>query len=217
MTPAQILASIRAQFNEPTANFCTDAEIYQYLWEAETKINNTTECAESTDASINTIIGTAEYTLPANILFVKRVQWDYVRLKKIDFRELENQEGQSYGNPIAQAQPYAYYLYGSIIGFYPTPNLAEKVVMWTIVQPTLCNSGSTSFTVPQLFHHLFEDYCLYRMFSKDQEDNRAAFYKDNFEKNLQEAISSWNKSKSSDRLYMVKDGDRFPSVYPGMI
>lgn len=217
MTPAQIFATVRAQFNEPTANFCTDAEIYQYLWEAESNVNNIVECAETTDNTLSTVPGTAEYTLPAELLYVKRVLWNYVRLKKIDFRELENQEGQSYGNPVAQAQPYAYYLYGSIIGFYPTPNLSGPVALWGIQQPVLCNSSSTAFTIPQLFHQLLPDYCLYRMFSKDQEDNRAAFYKGKFDENLQAAIRSWNTSKSSDRIYMVKDSDRFPAVYPGMV
>jgi hypothetical protein len=217
MTPAQILTSIRAQFNEPTPNFITDSEIYQYLWEAETTINNLTECNEATDATINTIIGTAEYSLPSTVLFVKRVLWDYVRLKKIDFRELENQEGQSYGNPVASAQPYAYYLYGPSIGFYPTPNLVKNVKMWVITQPVLCTSGSTAFTIPQLFHHLFADYCLYRMFSKDQEDNRTAFYKAKWDEALAQAVRSWNQSKSSDKIYMVKDADRYPNVYPGMI
>jgi hypothetical protein len=55
------------------------------------------------------------------------------------------------------------------------------------------------------------------MFSKDQEDSRAAFYKGKFDENMQAAIRSWNVSKSSDRIYMVKDSDRFPAVYPGMV
>jgi len=217
MTPAQILASIRAQVDEATANFYSDNEIYAYMWQGECAINDEVECAEGTDTSITTVIGTAEYTKPTDMLFAKRVFWDKYRLQKIDFRELENQEGLSYGADIQSGQPYGYYEFADQIGFYPTPNAAQAVKIWYIKQPAVITSSSTTFTIPQLFHDLIPDYCLWRMWGKDQEENRAAFHKQQWEENLLAAKIRWAKYKKSDKIIVVKDSDRFPNSYAGMI
>jgi hypothetical protein len=217
MTPAQILASIRSQIDEATANFYTDNEIYAYMWQAECTINNEVECAESTDTSITTVNGTAEYTKPTDMIFAKRVWWYLMRMQKIDFRMLENQEGLSYGSTIQTGQPYAYYEYADKIGFYPTPNAAQAVKIWYIKQPVVLTSSSTAFTIPQLFHHLIPDYCLWRMWAKDQEENRAADHQNRWNLNLQIAKQSWAKYKNSDAIIVVKDGDRYPNTYAGMV
>jgi hypothetical protein len=217
MTPAQILATTRAQIDETTANFYSDDEIYAYMWQSEILINNETESAETTDVSINTVINTAEYAIPTDCLFIKRVWWDSNRLQKVDFRELENQEGLAYGHTIASGQPYAYYQYGAYLGFYPTPNAVKNVKIWYVKQPTVITSSSTVFSIPQLFHHLIPDYCLWRMWGKDQEENRASFHKALWESNLQTAIRAWWKYKRSDKVLQAKDSDRFPNTYAGMI
>jgi hypothetical protein len=217
MTPAQILQTIRDQVNEPVANFWTDQEIYNYQWQAECLINNLTKCNEQTDSSISTLSNVAEYSMPSGVLFVTRVMWDLVRLKKIDFRELENREWLSYGQPIQASEPDSYYIFGNNIGLYPTPNQAQNVKMWGIWQPSILTSSSTSFDIPQYFHHLIPDYCMWRMWAKDQESNNAPFFKTAWQEGLQASVITWNNRLRSDRISVVKDADLYPATLGGMI
>jgi hypothetical protein len=217
MTPAQILATVRAQIDEVTADFYSDDEIYAYMWQAEIEINNLTKCAEAIDTSTTTEVGTAEYAKPSDCLLIIRLLWDSNRMKKIDFRELENQEGLTYGHTIAQSQPYAYYEYGNNIGLYPTPNAAKTIKFYHIKQPAVITNVSTAFTIPQDFHHLIPDYCLWRMWGKDQEEPRAGFHKNQWEINLSRAVITWANHRRADKLGVVKDSDTYPNTYAGMI
>jgi len=217
MTPAQILQTVRDQINEPVANFWSDSEIYNYQWQAECIINDLTKCNEQTNSSISTTSDVAEYSMPTGLLFITRVTWDYVRLKKIDFRELENREWLTYGQVIQSSEPDSYYIFGNNIGLYPTPNQSQNVKIWGIWQPSSITTASSGFDVPEYFHHLFPDYCLWRVWSKDQESDRAAFHKDQWEKNLQQAVISWQTRQRSDKIFVTKDSNLYPNTLGGMI
>ena len=217
MTPAQILSTVRYQINEPTANFWADQEIYDYQWQAECIINDLTKCNEQTYSGITTSANVAEYSMPSNVLFVTRVTWDYARLKKIDFRELENREWLSYGQTIQSGEPDSYYIFGNNIGLYPTPNDTQLTKLWFIAQPAQLTSSSTSFDIPQYFHHLIPDYCLWRMWSKDQESDRAPFHMTRWQENLQQAVISWQQRQKSDKIFVVKDSNLYPNTLGGMI
>jgi len=212
-----VLATIRAQIDESAEGFYTDNEIYAYIWQAEIEINNLCGCAETTDSSTTTTAGTAEYSKPTDCLRIVRLLWDSNRMKKIDFRELENNEGFTYGHTIAQSQPWAYYEYGANIGLYPTPNATKTIKFYYVQQPAQITDVSTAFTIPLDFHVLISDYCLYRMWGKDQEETRSVNHKKLFDENLMRAVSSWTKRRNADRIMVVKDSEIYPITDAGMI
>jgi hypothetical protein len=217
MTPSQVLETVRNQVDESSANFWSDNEIRNYMWEAEKELASLVHCSEKYDASTLTVNGTAEYGLPTDCYFVERVVWNGVRLKKIDFRELELNEGFSYGKTIQTGLPDSYYLYAGKIGIYPTPQTAYQIKIWYQAEPAQITENTGTFTIDKLFHNYICHYVLWQMWSKDQESDRCAFFRKQWDADLAAAPVKWAEYKRGDRLFRVKDEDQFPVTNAGMI
>ena len=69
--------------------------------------------------------------------------------------------------------------------------------------------------VPALFHQYIPDYCLYRMYAKDQDD-RYQFHKRLWDENILKSISKWKQSKRRDQHSVVKQEEMYPGTVLGM-
>lgn len=217
MTPSQILDSIRNQVYEQSPNFWNDAEIYAYMWQAECEVAGIIECTESTDDSTTTVVDTAAYSIPSDCLQIKRLTWDNVQLKSIDYRTRDSMDFNSYGASGSTGNPTHYVLFGQEVTLYPIPSSAETLKFWYVAQPSQITASTTTFTIPQMFHHYIIDYCLYRMYAKDQDEIRSNFHKMAWEEEMAKAAMKWNKYRYGDRFPVVKDTDNFPTTEVGIV
>ena len=218
MTPAQILATIRAQVYEETAAFYTDAEIYSYMWQGEQELITQVPCTETRDTtSITSAVDTEYYTKPTGVVYIERVEWDSVKLKKIDYRDRDALDTNGYGGSLSTGDPYCYYEYGAQIGLYPVPQSIKNVTIHYIKAASAIAAGSTAFTIPDYFSHYLTDFCLYRMYAKDQDDGRANFHRQQWEMNVSRAKQAWSQRQTHDALMVVKDDNNYPETELGMI
>lgn len=216
MTPAQILSAVRNQAYEQDADFWTDSEIYQYMWEAECEVAGIVGCSEGTDTSTTTVADTQEYSLPSDCLYVLRAIWDQVKLKRIDLKDQDYLDGTLYGGTLTTGDPEHYYEFGNKLGLYPVPSSAKTLKLWYVKQPTQITVGSISFTIPLLFQHYIIDYVLYRMLLKDQDNDRAMIHKRLWDENVQKAIAKWELMREKDRISIVRDTDEYPNTSLGL-
>lgn len=218
MIPSQILSTVRAQVYETTPAFYTDAEIYSYMWQGEQELTAQIPCTETIDTtSVTSASGTEYYNKPSDVLYIERVEWDNVKLKKIDYRDRDALDSNGYGSALSSGEPYAYYEYGSQIGLYPVPNSINNVTLHYIKEPAAIVTASTSFTIPSFFARHIVDYCLFRMYAKDQDDGRANFHRQQWEINLSRAKQAWSQRQFKDALPVVKDAGNYPETELGMI
>lgn len=216
MTPSQVLSAIRNQAYEQDADFWNDAEIYQYMWEAEAEVAGLVSCTEATDSSTTTVASTQEYALPTDCLYVLRATWDQVKLKRIDLKDQDYLDGTLYSGTLSSGQPEHYYEFAGMIGLYPVPDSAKTLKLWYIKQPSQITGVSTTFTIPLLFHHYIIDYALYRMYLKDQDNEKAMVHKRLWDENIQKAIGKWNMMRESDHTSTVRDVDEYPNTSLGL-
>lgn len=217
MTPAQILATIRNQVYETTAAFYTDAEIYSYMWQAEQDLAEITKSTEAKDTSVTSSTGTQLYNVPSTVAYIHRVEWDGVKLKKIDLTEEDALDFNQYGSTKQQGSPNFYFQWGNQIGLYPVPNDAKNVTMYYYAEPSVITSASTAFTLPSILHRYIPDYALYRMYAKDQDEGRAQFHRQQWEANLIRAKQLWSKRMNEDKYWVVRDTENYAQTELGII
>ena len=217
MTPTQVYNTVRNQFYEQDPSFIGEAELYSYMWQAEQEIAGQVECTQAYDNSTTTVASTQNYSKPSDCLYLKRVTWDTVKLKKEDQRAIDAQDGQGYGGSTTEGNVYSYYEWGSEIFLYPIPDSAKTLEFYYIKQPTLKTSSSTALDVPQIFHAIIPDYCLYRAYSKDQDVERAMFHKRLWDEGMKEALSKWSMRQYDDMFLVVKQEDNYNSTEFGII
>jgi hypothetical protein len=186
------------------------------MGQAEQEIAQTFKCTQ-TQTATTSVTATSMYTRPVNALYIDRLTWDQVKLKKIDMTDLDALERTSYGGVYVNGNATHYYEYGDQIGLWPIPSRAAAINFYYIATPATLTSGSTGFTVPTLFHNIIQDYVMYRAVAKDQDDGRSQFYKALWDRGLQAAHTLWRQRESADFYHVVKDEDCYQETELGII
>ncbi len=100
MTPASVVTAARRGYNavDDTA-FFDEAELYDYLFKAETELAHFSDCIPTTETS-TTVTGTSQYTLPSGMYRIKRLTYDSSgRVTAIEFANGSPNFDQAFVNP----------------------------------------------------------------------------------------------------------------------
>lgn len=217
MTPNDVLDIIRAQCFDQSADFWGNDEIYRYMSCAQYEIAERFEDIENVDTSITTTSGVQEYNIPSRTYSIIAVRYDNVPMKFIDLKDKDAIGYIGYGNTDPLSKPTHYYVFSNKIGFYPIPDDAKQVTIYRNIFPVAVTAISTGFEISEEYQRYLADYCLWKMYLKDQDENRAITHYNIWTNNLQEAISKRAKKKSKNRYAVVKDENCYPVTDLGII
>jgi hypothetical protein len=201
MVPADVYTTIRRQCDETDTTFWGESETYGLMSVAEGIIAQKIGLIESVQTTTS-VTGTRAYTAPAGTII--RATYDEVKLKQIDFNEVDNVEGEAYGGITSQGTPEYYYMWGNQMHLSPIPNAAKAVKSYFYGYPDVVTTASTTWTIPNEYGHHTVNYALWRMMLKDQEMSaEAAAYERAWNSSIVEIQSDWNSRKFRDRYATV--------------
>jgi hypothetical protein len=201
LTPTQCYNMIRASSFDASIELATELELYLMMTQAELMIAKAVGCTQTT-VTVPTVASTKEYTRP-DALAIERVTYDSVKLKKIDMRQLDEIEGATYGGSTQEGRPVYYYEYGNIIGLSPTPQEIKNVKYYYQAKPAALTNLSAAFTIDDAYAHLIADWCLYKLYTKDQQIAEADRYYQAWEKGLKDAVADFVAGTSADMIAQV--------------
>jgi len=215
MTPGNILSRVRDQLVEATAAFWTDAELYRYMSDSESEINNMVECNQLSTTTA-TVTATSGYTLATDCLMVTRMTYDGVPLKQIDQRERSTLDMSGYGGSPQSGDSTNWYRYGGMAYLWPIPARAVDLKYWYVGEPVAITTASVAFTIPQQYHTAMQDYVLYRCFVKDQDQGKAEWHKREFMQGVQDARMREQRRRWAGGFPKVKSDSSY-STYDGIV
>jgi hypothetical protein len=216
MTPAQALSTVRYQLNEVTAAFWTDAEIYGYLWEAETILGAELGLFQAYTAHTTTT-DTSVYTFPDSTARIENITYDGKKLKAADMRDREYYDGIDYGSTRPTGDPAIYVPWNQNVYLSPVPNDAKTLAFWYYKHAAQITTASTVFSIQdESLQQMLPDYAIWKGSMKDQELNRADRHKQYWDSNVKRAHGIWGDKKYQDRLLVVKDEDDYAGNTLGM-
>lgn len=207
MTPSEVYTIIRNQCGESATDFWSESEIYSLMAVAERIIARRCGILE-TNSAFTSVTGTKTYGIASYISSVvskiNRVEYDSYRLEGIGLNDIDDIEGMAYGGVTVSGSPEYYYRYGNTIGFSPTPDDAKEVKVYFNAVPDVITTASTAFSIPDDYSDMIPDYCLYRMFLKDQElRNEALMYQKQWFDNLSDIINENSSRRKGDSVTTV--------------
>jgi hypothetical protein len=214
MIPSELLQQIRWEANEPAPEFWSDAEIYRYMSNAEFLLSHLLNCNE-TLYTMPSVANQAAYNLPVDssgaqyITNILRVEWNTFELLRKNKNEIDRLIGSAYNYQYPSGNPIYYFHFGNIITIYPTPSIVANIVIYYNKVPATLKPTSQIFTIPVQFHHLLADYCLYKMFSKENMNDEAALHIKLWENNIQKAREEWTKRNQSGAFATVRLAENY--------
>ena len=218
LTPASLLARIRNMTGEDDT-FWTDGEVFAYMTEAEQIVTDRVRCNQDS-TNISTVANQRTYDVPGNVKEIKRVEYDGQKIKNIDFNELNALEYTS-GDSSSVGDPRYYYLWGDKLGTSPVAgNDGTNIsIYFTTETGTDYSSTTPSFNTPSYIAHYYADYCLFRMYMKDDELKKmASTFEARWERDIDNIESNWLDRQQGDQYTTVKlEGEVQPSSSLGMI
>lgn len=201
MTPGELATYARQQYNSVNDEFFSDEELYKHIWAAQETLSK--ESLIENTYNTTTVAGQQEYTYPTNAVAIRRITYDGKRLQRVDFREDDQQTGFD-ADTTSTGVPTTYVIFDRVIRLRPIPSDALTLQIFSYDRPQEVSSTST-LDVPEEFHLGMVDFLLWRMASKDQNFQSAAYYKAQWDDTLARARQWARKRKLGDSFNVVRD------------
>lgn len=213
MTPAQIETQARQAYNAVGETFWSQAEILAIIWRACLEISTEAKCIERTYTT-TTVSGTQEYAYPTNVISIKRVTYNGVKLSPMDLRRLDSITLNNTTTTITGSPDYYAEWNGTII-LFPTPDDAQELKIYSYNEPQEVVTSSQALEVPSAFHGRIVNYVLAEMYAKDKDFNSSTYYRNLWVQDKKE-IQRWiQKRRRGDSFQTVLDEESLPNSILG--
>ena len=213
MTPASVVTAARRKYNALTdTDFFAEAELYEYLFRAETELAYHADCIEDTVTSTSTT-GTSQYTIPTSVYKIKRLTYDGAKLKPIDFRQDDLLTG-SDSDTTAEGTPQYYVYFDDKVELRPTPNAAQTL-QWRVYKEPSIHTSATTFISPTRYHMAYVDFIVSEMHAKEKNLDSAQYYRTIWERHKAEARRIEKRLKRGDSFASVLDEDSLQGTLIG--
>lgn len=184
ITAQTIVNRLTQDVNDSSGTLASSDEIVRWVDEATRKIVTESRCLEETEyitissGEVAYSITTAHYDvsavyLDAGVDVNKRYTW----LAKIDPKSL-------FDNPQGVGKPVKWFEWQSNLFLYPIPDATGNVRVLMIKKPATVSSVSSAIETPFYFDEAILMWCCYKYFKKDAKDQKAAFYRAQFQQEL---------------------------------
>lgn len=195
MLVSEIATRVRNQFNDDAGIQITDAHVIRWINDAQRDIALNNDLLE-VKATTPVAVGTTNYGIPTNLLTLRSLRYDGIKLKKLSLQEAE--ELFPPGLPMGNGTPQWFYREAADFVILPAADVATKVLttIYTRVPVAVAVVGDTP-ELPVEYHNRIVEYCMAQAAEMDDNPQLAGMKMQQFE------------SKVADTKRMANDGDDF--------
>jgi hypothetical protein len=181
MLVSEIISRVRDIAGDKDVLQFTDASLIQWINDGQR------ECAIDNNlfqksATSNTVVGTQEYALPADIAKLYSIKYDNSKLRVLtleEFDEVFESDGTERGTPINTV------IWAGKARLYPVPDAVKTLKIDYISQPTEVANLNDTPALPVAYHRRLVDYCLAMVAQQDDDLNRYQLKMDEFRTGVQ--------------------------------
>jgi hypothetical protein len=176
MTVTEILDYVKRLHTENVAQtaFWSDVELYSLLERKCNEMLGVLGLIEKSDTSLISVASQSDYTLPADIVSVRRVYYANQPLKYLNLRQFESRSPQG---SAPTGTPREFTIWGGLLKLVPTPSTsADQITIFAEKTQTPITSSAVAIEIPAVFHGYLCESMFVDMFIKDLNPNIATFY-----------------------------------------
>lgn len=182
MNVSDIMTRVKRQFGDEASTQITNEDIWRWITDGQREIATVNTGVLEKIATVDSVAGQNEYSLPADILRLRSVHYrdsttsSYLRITSrslAEFNEyVDGWSGPLYGNGI----PEIFHVFASKLMLFPTPVAAVTagIKVYYTRQPTDVTSDLVPIDVPLTYHNRLVEYVLQQAFELDGDWNASA-------------------------------------------
>lgn len=171
MLVSDIATRVKRQFGDEVGAEITDVDIIRWVNDAQKEIAIKNDLLQI-KATLTTVVGTAEYSLPTGILTLRSVKYQGRGLNAMTLKEADDF---IYDTDAADSSgiPSAYWVYAGKLVLYPTPQTASTTdisIYYSRVPVEVTLVGDTP-ELPIQYHTRIVEYCIAQAHELDDNSN----------------------------------------------
>jgi hypothetical protein len=214
MTPLEVITAARQFHNAVGDSFWSDAELYNYLYFAASRLATEAECIENRYTT-SSVASQQEYTRPTRAFKIKRVEYANQKLDVIDFRGLDSVYLNS--TTTVTGTPQYYYEFDDVIGLYPIPDTADDTIkIYSYDYPSVPSATST-LEMPVQYHRALVMGVRALMAPKELGHPNTVFYRDEWERAVMEVKRQERRRRRGDKFRRVLREEDLPNTQLGYL
>lgn len=196
MTTVDIIRQVGRSFGDTDQIIITNADIFDWINEAQLEICKKTECIISTTTSAASAFPLAARTLMPTFIRARRVTYGQLPLVELEISKLDDaQVDQS----VRINSPQYYYWNGGILNLYPLQPTGDVTVVTidyvataSLITSTIQNPG-----IPDLYSKEIISYCLAKAHERGENNTQYTSKMQEFQAGVNEDVDNeFNRSSS---------------------
>jgi len=200
MTPSELDTAARNRYNAVSDPHFTTQEMYDAMYTAEGDMSNEAlSVVETIDTSVTSLLNTRSYSLPTDLISVRRMEYDGRKIKAVS---VDADPKNSTTEISGRATEYS--LWDESFILYPTPDVPSiSITIYGYKRPTKLTTSSTELSVRKEYHTYIIDFILATMYAKDQNTKMSTFHRQLWEANLKAVVKAERNRLRGDRFVTV--------------
>lgn len=175
-------------------------------------------------ASVPTVVGQSDYTLPTDIFKLHSVIYGGRKLEVLTLEQWQERNASDYTDPVGNSNPFLCYIYAGVLTLWPQPDAVKTLTInYTKLPATITYTAGPDTWNPstppinEAFHSRIVDYCLAQVALQDEDNFKYNMLMQAFKTGVREL----DQNKNEDDLYPFisvssRDmGETWPGEYYG--
>lgn len=204
MLVSAIISRVRSIAGDVEAIQFSDATLYQWINDGMREAASDNNLLQIT-ATIATIPGTVEYSLPTDILKLHSIQYDDTEVPLVTLDEAQNR-GYINSDP---GFPVAAWVWAGKIRLFPVPNTSKSLKVSYTRSPVEITVGTDTPELPLMYHMRLVDYCLAQVAQQDDDLNRYQLKMDEFRSGVHNLKDQPEWENDLYPMISVSEGDSY--------
>jgi hypothetical protein len=199
---SDVALRVRRTFGDDAGVQVTDADIFNWINDAQLQISVDNEELLEATASADIVAGQADYSTPADMNVLRSCMVNNFKVKGLSFADfneyLDGFKATTAQGGFGNGRPEVYMLYGGTITLFPTPDQSSTggLRIYYSKHPASVGNLADGLGVPDRYHNSVVEYCLQRAYEMDENPDMAAYKKGEFASQIQKLKNQEKKPQT---------------------
>lgn len=168
MIVSEVTTRVLRQFGDEANVQIDNNDILRWINDSVREFSVQNDLTQAT-GTLNTIIGTNLYTFPADLIYMRSIYYNGLKLqfyKRTDYDEYVNKIDP---NEDQTGTPMLYTRWGTQFQLYPKPDSIGTIKMLYLQRPTAVVAQTDTIPLPVEYHNRVVEYCLQQAYQTDED------------------------------------------------